>query len=586
MSELNKYNINIYVLNNNLDCFIEKIKESCECFSINNLDNNDNLQRNITAFWRWIPLIGSEEENIKLLLELLKKKIEICFDKKNNHTFKEVIIITNNSLSKEIIQSFFDQLEEILDEKSKYYHPFVIFLTKEKINVNYDEYENLDDKKIFFLDFPTDEFSLSALIFKLIQCCSYYNELGDYFYINGYPYQSISENDEYPTYLNILISGRSQSGKSTFINLLLNEKRAKEGGNNCGCSQVFQKYKVLNYPIRLYDTIGFGDEDKDIENMKNYFKKMDDELTNAKEKIHLILYFIDGGAGNKFSKNEIILLEELLKRNIIILYIVTKFDFNPEKNIDKYKIELMKIYKSLTSIIGKKSFPSKEDEENLKRFLGVNLVKNHKRPAFGFNTIIQTIYSYFNSEAIILRVIKRKYEEKQNNEEIKWEDIYEILKDNFFFNHLKNYEEIENKYQQKAQKAIDDAKLKLAFLGCIPIIDLISHHYINKSLNKEIQNAFKNNSNSFDKKMENEQFFAKNTIKSEESSKGFFEKLAVNVANFFNRTFFKISEEGDKMMNSNLEKFRQVNFNITMSLIDSILKGIEFFEKFCLSQDK
>ena len=40
------------------------------------------------------------------------------------------------------------------------------------------------------------------------------------------------------------------------------------------------------------------------------------------------------------------------------------------------------------------------------------------------------------------------------------------------------------------------------------------------------------------------------------------------------------------MMNSNLEKFRQVNFNITMSLIDSILKGIEFFEKFCLSQDK
>ena len=64
------------------------------------------------------------------------------------------------------------------------------------------------------------------------------------------------------------------------------------------------------------------------------------------------------------------------------------------------------------------------------------------------------------------------------------------------------------------------------------------------------------------------------------------EKLAVNVANFFNRTFFKISEEGDKMMNSNLEKYRQVNFNITMSLIDSILKGIEFFEKICLSQDK
>ena len=246
----------------------------------------------------------------------------------------------------------------------------------------------------------------------------------------------------------------------------------------------------------------------------------------------------------------------------------------------------MQIYKSLTSVIGKKSFPSQKDEENLERFLGVNLVKKHKRPAFGFNTIIQTIYSYFNNEAIILRVIKRKYEEKQNNEEIEWEDIDNILENNYFFNHLKNYEEIEKKYQQQAQDAIDDAKSKLAFLGCIPIIDLVSHHFINKSLNEDIQKAFKNNSNSFDKKMENGQFFAKNTIKSEESSKGFFENLALIGAKFFNRTFFKISEEGDEMMNSNLEKFRQVNFTITMSLIDSILKGIEFFEKFCLSKEK
>ena len=356
MSELNKYNIDIYVLNDNLDCFIEKIKDSCECFTINNINNDDKIQRNITAFWKWIPLIGNEEENIKLVLELLKKKIEVCLNKNNNHSFKEVIIIKNNSLSNEIIKYFFDSLESILDKNSKYYHPFIIFLTKEKISINYEEYENLDDKKIFFLDFPDDEFSLSALIFKLIQCCSYYNELGDYFDINGYPYQSISENENYLTYLNILISGRSQSGKSTFINLLLGEKRAKEGGNNCGCSQIFQKYKVLNYPIRLYDTVGFGDKDIDIEKISNYFKKMDDELTNAKEKIHLILYFIDGGAGNKFAKNEIILLKELLKRNILIFYIITKFDYNPEKNMKKYKNELMKIYKSLTSVVGKKLF--------------------------------------------------------------------------------------------------------------------------------------------------------------------------------------------------------------------------------------
>ena len=140
----------------------------------------------------------------------------------------------------------------------------------------------------------------------MIQCCSYYNELGDYFEVDGYPYQAITDVENYLRYLNILILVRSQSGKSTFINLLLNEKRAKEGGNNCGCSKKLMKYKVANYPIRLYDTVRFGDEDKNIEDIRKFLKELDNELLNAKEKIHLILYFIDGGAGNKFSKNEII----------------------------------------------------------------------------------------------------------------------------------------------------------------------------------------------------------------------------------------------------------------------------------------
>ena len=116
--------------------------------------------------------------------------------------------------------------------------------------------------------------------------------------------KAIEDIETYSTYLNILVLGRSQSGKSTFINILLNEKRAKEGGNNCSCSQKSQKYKILNYPIRLYDTIGFGDEDKNIEDIENFFKKLNDEILNSKEKIHLVLYVIDGGESKKFSKKK------------------------------------------------------------------------------------------------------------------------------------------------------------------------------------------------------------------------------------------------------------------------------------------
>ena len=374
---------------------------------------------------------------------------------------------------------------------------------------------------------------------------------------------------------------------------MLNEKRAKEGGNNCGCSQKPHKYKILNYPIRLYDTVGFGDEDKNVEDIRNFFKKLDEELLNSKEKIHLILYFIDGKAGNKFSKNEIILLkEEILKRNILIFYIVTKFDYNPNKNEKKYKIELKKIYKSLTSKVGKENL-SPNDDENLKKFFGVNLVKkSSEKEIFGFDTIIKNIYSFFYKEAIILRVIKEKhinYEKKK--EDYDWDDIYSILKDNFFFSHLQNYKEIEEKYEQESNNCLKNAKSKLSILGIIPIIDRISYYYINKSLKEDIEKSFKFKDNKDkelnDKEKNNSynQIFIRNVkeVKTEPEKKSF--DLFKIGAQFFNNPFFKISKNGEEMIKTNLEKFRERNYNITLSLIDSVLKGIEFFEKLSLSFD-
>lgn len=264
-----------------------------------------------------------------------------------------------------------------MESEGEYYHPFILFLSNEELSASYEDYYQLDNKKIFCFPFPEDDLSISKLIIKLIQIFSYFNELRDYFEINEYPYQAIEDIETYSTYLNILVLGRSQSGKSTFINILLNEKRAKEGGNNCSCSQKSQKYKILNYPIRLNDTIGFGDEDRNVEDIENFFKKLEDELLNSKEKIHLVLYFIDGGASNKFSKKEIKVLKEIQKRNILIFYIITKFSYHPEKEAKTYKTKLKKIYYSLTSKIGKDNFSS-DDEENLKKIFGLNLVKKSK----------------------------------------------------------------------------------------------------------------------------------------------------------------------------------------------------------------
>ena len=559
-------NMNIYIISENANFIVEEIKESMKGKNENDLNkNNDNLDKNIVSFWEFTSLEGSLPNKLNLLLNILKKKIEACTI--DSQQFKEIYIIKNDGISQDNINELFDKLNDILDESGEYYHPFIIFLTKEEISVNNQDYYNLDLKKISFLLYSEEQFPLSDLIFKLIQIFSYYNELGDEFEINGYPYYSISDYNNYPTYLNILIMGRSQSGKSTFINLLLDEKRAKEGGNNCGCSQKPQKYKILNYPIRLYDTIGFGDDDKNIKEFINYFKKMDDQMNLLKEKIHLVLYFIDGGAGNKISKKEKILLKEIQKRNLMTFFIVTKFNHDPKKNNKKYNNELKKIYKSLTSLVGN-NYVSSDEEKALDRFIGVNLVKKSSdNSAFGFESIIKKIYTYLKEEYKIIFEIKEQYM-KNNSLKVSMEELFSKLKDTFFFNHIKHYKEIEEKYEQEAKKVIMKANKKMSILGLFPIIDDISHYYLCKNLNKDIKNIFQIKKELNIKKNE-----TNNLYYNIENTTPFLHYSKINQ--------FNIKEKGEELIQLYKQKYEEEKYNYILILIDSISQAFQFFEQLC-----
>ena len=559
-------NMNIYIISENANFIVEEIKESMKGKNENDLNkNNDNLDKNIVSFWEFTSLEGSLPNKLNLLLNILKKKIEACTI--DSQQFKEIYIIKNDGISQDNINELFDKLNDILDESGEYYHPFIIFLTKDEISVNNQDYYNLDLKKISFLLYSEEQFPLSDLIFKLIQIFSYYNELGDEFEINGYPYYSITDYNNYPTYLNILIMGRSQSGKSTFINLLLDEKRAKEGGNNCGCSQKPQKYKILNYPIRLYDTIGFGDDDKNIKEFINYFKKMDDQMNLLKEKIHLVLYFIDGGAGNKISKKEKILLKEIQKRNLMTFFIVTKFNHDPKKNNKKYNNELKKIYKSLTSLVGN-NYVSSDEEKALDRFIGVNLVKKSSdNSAFGFESIIKKIYTYLKEEYKIIFEIKEQYM-KNNSLKVSMEELFSKLKDTFFFNHIKHYKEIEEKYEQEAKKVIMKANKKMSILGLFPIIDDISHYYLCKNLNKDIKNIFQIKKELNIKKNE-----TNNLYYNIENTTPFLHYSKINQ--------FNIKEKGEELIQLYKQKYEEEKYNYILILIDSISQAFQFFEQLC-----
>ena len=76
----------------------------------------------------------------------------------------------------------------------------------------------------------------------VLRFCSIHNELGDVFGVVN---------------LNIACIGRLGQGKSTGVNQILGEYRAKESSKGCSQSKNITFYQVKNKPIRILDVPGF-----------------------------------------------------------------------------------------------------------------------------------------------------------------------------------------------------------------------------------------------------------------------------------------------------------------------------------------
>ena len=185
-----------------------------------------------------------------------------------------------------------------------YYQPFIIILVnnesdKQKIEKNLNNkklLEGIDKRKIS--NFMKED--SSNIIKKINKIFLYFFGLGEEFKINNKEYKLFSPiKDLNP--INILVLGKEQNGKSTFINSLLIELRAKEG-NGSKETKDFKTYHLDGIPLLINDIEGFSGEIT-INQVVNKIENMQKNL--QEQEIHLVIYIISYESSSFFSENYI-----------------------------------------------------------------------------------------------------------------------------------------------------------------------------------------------------------------------------------------------------------------------------------------
>jgi GTP-binding protein EngB required for normal cell division len=357
-----------------------------------------------TFNWEYFFFKGdiSEEKN-KLISKLLKEDY-IYKD------FNDIIIVTVDKLLDEKSKLFFSHFEK--DSLQMSSQPLILFLTRKEENPKIEELYSLitnyyfDKRNIYAIKFPSlnkNEKEIKLMLDFVNRGVSYYHGIGDL-------YDSINEDILSNYKLNILMCGRAGTGKSSFVNKFLKEKRAKEG-EGLSQTQNIIRFTHPNYPLTIYDTPGFENEET-VENVRKLLNQYNKILYDARKKINLILYFFIYNERSVMSM-EVPLLKELIKYDAEIIFVMNFVTDSIEKSnykriYDIYKNSLTNIYKDVKDfdikIIPINIYPKLDDDAE-------EIII--KRPAFGIDVLFNTVYNIFKPLIVDIKELdKIKYVEQ------------------------------------------------------------------------------------------------------------------------------------------------------------------------------
>ena len=230
-------------------------------------------------------------------LELSKNNIADIFDCiKSNKNKKNIIIRFENTFIKEF---------NVLNNKLETDKPFILFCFSKQDDYKDDMFKDYKSPQYISYCISSEENESHKFYCKIIsfilEKSSYYNEEGNK-YAKYYPDNFLYKEPKGFLYLNILLTGESRAGKSSFINRIFNKLVSFESSKMESSTLKINSYeyyppeeenekdKVLKKGyggIRIYDTPGLVKK-KDLDS----FGLIKSKLNKIFNKIHIILFFI------------------------------------------------------------------------------------------------------------------------------------------------------------------------------------------------------------------------------------------------------------------------------------------------------
>ena len=348
------------------------------------IDNNDNSNR-------------AEEKS----LGEIKKVIKI-FGKKNAEFFKKYSLIY---------------------QINKLYLPQVVIITEEDFEIPKDFIKDLRYVSIIKENFQNREEIIKKITSYMWEKECYYNERGNA--ICDYSPIEIDKSIQTKTYLNIMITGISRSGKSTLINLLSDKLVSLESNCNESVTQKVTEYyiypknhDIYKYGIKIFDTPGLVNNTINI--VKEAINSIIKEVNDSRNDIHMIYFLLNESSTLEDISDFFQFLvdinnerQKIGRKKIPLIFIVnyskeeknytvSKFlkDHNFEELYEKFEVKQDNNNLSILEKLKKKN-KSNELTDNI---ISVNLLSTESSKMFGISSIFKATLKIIKKIILYLKL--------------------------------------------------------------------------------------------------------------------------------------------------------------------------------------